>query len=46
MGQPFYTLYAKHYDESKIDDIISQFNNVFSIMFDKEKELYYHGYDS
>lgn len=46
MGQPFYTLYAKHYDESKVDDIISQFNNVFNIMFDKEKELYYHGYDS
>lgn len=46
MGQPFYTLYAYNYDKSLIDDIINQFKNVYNIMFDKEKKLYYHGYDS
>ena len=46
MGQPFYTLYAYNYDKSLIDDIINQFQNVYNIMFDKEKRLYYHGYDS
>ena len=46
MGQPFYTLYAKNFDNSLIDDIINQFKNVYNIMFDKNKKLYYHGYDS
>ncbi len=46
MAQPFYTLYAMHYDKDKIDDIIMQFKNVYEIMYDKEKHLYYHGFDS
>ncbi len=46
MAQPFYTLYALHNNPSLIDDILNQFQNVYHIMFDQEKELYYHGYDS
>ena len=46
MAQPFYTLYAMNYNPSLVDDIISQFSNVFEIMYDKSKHLYYHGYDS
>ena len=46
MAQPFYTLYALHYDPNLLDDILQQFQNVYDIMFDKEKGLYYHGYDA
>lgn len=46
MAQPFYTLYALNYNPSLLDDILHQFTNVYNIMFDKEKHLYYHGYDS
>lgn len=46
MAQPFYLMYANEFDKSLSNDIIKQFKNVFDIMFDKEKELYYHGYDS
>ena len=46
MAQPFYTLYALNYNSSLLDDILHQFNNVYNIMFDKEKHLYYHGYDA
>lgn len=46
MAQPFYVSYAKRYDTSLIKDSIRQFKNVYEIMFDKKKRLYYHGYDS
>lgn len=46
MGQPFYVNYANRFDKSLTNDIVNQFKNVYEIMFDKEKRLYYHGYDS
>lgn len=46
MCQPFYTLYSMKYNKNLIDDIINQISNVYNIMFDKDKKLYYHGYDS
>ena len=46
MAQPFYLMYALQFDKNLIKDILKQFQNVYEIMFDKEKGLYYHGYDS
>lgn len=46
MCQPFYTLYSMKNNKNLIDDIINQISNVYNIMFDKNKKLYYHGYDS
>lgn len=47
MGLPFYMEYEVKFNNSKnIDDIYSQFFNVYDIMRDKETGLYYHGYDS
>lgn len=46
MMQPFYTRYVATFGNKDYSDIVTQFENVFSIMFDKEKKLYYHGYDS
>lgn len=45
MAQPFYLMYANRFDKTLIKDIVKQFKNVYDIMFDKEKKLYYHGYD-
>jgi unsaturated rhamnogalacturonyl hydrolase len=47
MAQPFYTRYETMYNHKKnYLDIITQFKNVRNIMFDEEKRLYFHGYDS
>lgn len=46
MMQPFYTRYQTMFNHSDYTDILNQFKNVHDIMFDKEKRLYYHGYDS
>ncbi len=49
MAQPFYAMYEtvfKNPNERRYDDILNQFENVFNLMYDKEKHLYYHGYDS
>lgn len=46
MMQPFYTRYQTMFNDSDYTDILNQFKNVHEIMFDKEKKLYYHGYDS
>lgn len=47
MAQPFYTMYeTKFNNKENYQDILSQFNNVYDLMYDKEKHLYYHGYDS
>lgn len=47
MAQPFYTRYNtfhKLYDNYQ--DTINQFKQVRNIMFNEEKQLYYHGYDA
>ena len=46
MMQVFYTRYQSQYGGKDYGDIIKQFENVRQIMFDEEKRLYYHGYDS
>ncbi len=47
MAQPFYVMYANRFNKELIkNDIVKQFKNVFDIMYDKEKHLYYHGYDA
>ena len=47
MAQPFYARYETEFNNHKnYDDIISQFKNVRKFMFNPEKQLYYHGYDS
>ena len=44
--QPFYTRYVSEYGGKDYSDIVRQFRNVRALMFDEEKKLYYHGYDS
>ena len=47
MAQPFYLTYETKFNNMKnYNDIINQFKNVRKIMFDEDKKLYYHGYDS
>ncbi len=47
MAQPFYTRYETELNHKKnYNDIVNQFKNVRKLMFDEEKKLYYHGYDS
>ncbi len=46
MMQPFYTRYMTRYGNKDYSDIVSQFRNVRKLMFDEDKKLYYHGYDS
>lgn len=47
MAQPFYTRYETTLNQHQnYDDIINQFKNVRKFMFDENKKLYYHGYDS
>ena len=46
MMQVFYTRYQSQYGGKDYSDIINQFESVRRIMFDEEKKLYYHGYDS
>ena len=47
MAQPFYLTYETKFNNMKnYDDIITQFKNVRKLMFDENKKLYYHGYDS
>lgn len=46
MGQPFYVQYIKEFvDKKDYSDTLSQFANVPELMFNKEKQLYYHAYD-
>jgi Predicted unsaturated glucuronyl hydrolase involved in regulation of bacterial surface properties, and related proteins len=46
MVQPLYLEYEVLFNNGKnFDDIISQFKNVRKLMFDENKQLYYHGYD-
>ena len=46
MMQPFYTRYQTLRNGKDYADIVNQFKNVYNIMYDKHKHLYYHGYDS
>ena len=46
MVQPFYASCIKNFGDGNFDDILSQFKNVRNTMFDHEKQLYCHGYDS
>lgn len=47
MGEPFYALYETNFNNKKnYADILHQFETVYQKMFDKEKKLYYHGYDA
>ncbi len=46
MAQPFYLRYETIRNGMKnYNDIISQFKNVRTLMFDEKAKLYYHGYD-
>lgn len=46
MAQPLYMEYETLFNDKKnYDDILNQFKNVRKYMFNKEKGLYYHGYD-
>ncbi len=46
MAQVFYTRYEAEFNGGKnFDDIASQFQSVYDNMYDKEKKLYYHGWD-
>ncbi len=46
MMQPFYTRYQTKYNKMDYSDIVKQFKNVRKYMFDEDKKLYYHCYDS
>lgn len=46
MAQPFYMAFETKFNNKKnYHDIINQFNNVKLYLYNKEKKLYYHGYD-
>ena len=46
MAQVFYTRYETEFNRgANYYDIVRQFRNVYNNMYDKEKKLYYHGWD-
>lgn len=46
MAQVFYTRYETEFNGGKnYADIVKQFQNVYDYMYDKQKRLYYHGWD-
>ncbi len=46
MAQVFYTRYEAEINGGKdYEDIVKQFQNVYDNMYDKQKRLYYHGWD-
>lgn len=45
MAQVFYTRYVGERGDGDYSDIVRQFTNVFENMYDKQKKLYYHGWD-
>lgn len=46
MGQVFAARYETYCGRNDYSDIINQFRNVRTYMFDEEKKLYYHGFDA
>lgn len=46
MAQVFYTRYETEFNDGKnYADIVKQFQSVYDNMYDKQKRLYYHGWD-
>lgn len=46
MAQPFYMEYeTRFHNQEYYSDIIKQFKNVRKLLFNEEKQLYYHAYD-
>lgn len=46
MSEVFYTRYMAEKGNGDFTEIIKQFKGVFEHMYDKEKRLYYHGWDT
>ncbi|MDE7300826.1 MAG: glycoside hydrolase family 88 protein, partial [Clostridia bacterium] len=46
MSEVFYTRYVSERGDKDFSEIIRQFEGVFDHMYDKEKRLYYHGWDT
>lgn len=47
MGQPFYTQYAKMFNQPEVfDDAVKQFRLIRENLYDQKTGLYYHGWDS
>lgn len=46
MSEVFYTRYVTERGNGDYSEIIKQFKGVFEHMYDKEKRLYYHGWDA
>ncbi|MGN1103346.1 MAG: glycoside hydrolase family 105 protein [Candidatus Coproplasma sp.] len=46
MSEVFYTRYVAEKGDGDFSEIIRQFEGVFEHMYDKEKHLYYHGWDT
>ncbi|MGN1373365.1 MAG: glycoside hydrolase family 105 protein [Candidatus Coproplasma sp.] len=46
MSEVFYTRYVAERGDGDFSEIIRQFKGVFEHMYDKEKRLYYHGWDT
>lgn len=47
MAQVFYTRYETTFNRGRYySDIVKQFKNVWQNMYDKDKKLYYHGWDT
>ena len=45
MSEVFYTRYVAEIGDGDFSEIVKQFKSVFDNMYDKEKRLYYHGWD-
>ncbi len=45
MAQPFYCRYLTAFGGCNYKDVLSQIENVHSIMYDEDEKLYYHGVD-
>ena len=46
MSEVFYTRYVAEIGDGNFDEIIRQFQSVYDNMYDKQKRLYYHGWDA
>jgi len=46
MSEVFYTRYQAEKGNGDFSEIIAQFKNVYEHMYDKDKRLYYHGWDT
>ncbi len=45
MSEVFYTRYVAEVGNGDFSEIVKQFKSVFDYVYDKEKRLYYHGWD-